>query len=137
MPRKILIAALLAAAAPVAHAQPSFNALIDDVEPRLIAWRRHLHQNPELTSRMLGALERAAGPGKVREIPPILSSEDFGAYSTAAPSFFWFLNAPLQADRAGAPNHSPLFMIGEQYMKTGVAAFVHVSLEYMRAKAGK
>ena len=90
-----------------------------------------LSNDPKLTSRMLGALERAAGKGMVNEIPPILASEDFGAYSTKAPSFFWFLNATPYADRAGPPNHSPLFMIDEKYMKTGVRAMVGVALEYL------
>lgn len=96
-----------------------------------------LHNDPALTKRMLGALERATGPGKVHEIQPVLGAEDFGAFSQVAPGFFWFLNAPLQDDRSGAPNHSPLFMIGEQHMKTGVKALVHVALEYLRTHGGK
>jgi amidohydrolase len=93
-----------------------------------------LNNDPELAARMLQALERAAGPGQVREIPPILASEDFGAFSAAAPGFFWFLNASPHADRAGAPNHSPLFMVDEKYLKTGVRAFVNVALEYMQGR---
>jgi amidohydrolase len=90
-----------------------------------------LSNDPALTARMLPSLERAAGKGKVREIPPILASEDFGAYSTRARSFFWFLNAPPQPGKEGAPNHSPLFQIDEKYMKVGVKAFVDVSLDYL------
>ena len=96
-----------------------------------------LNNDPELTTRMLGALERATGSGRVVEIPPVLGAEDFGAFSQLAPGFFWFLNAPAQDDRSGAPNHSPLFMIGEQHMKTGVKALVHVALEYMRTHSAK
>ena len=96
-----------------------------------------LSNDAALTSKMLGALARAAGSGKVHEIPPVLGSEDFGAFSAAAPSFFWFLTASPHADRSGAPNHSPLFAIDEKYLKTGVKALVHVALEYMRAHATK
>lgn len=96
-----------------------------------------LRNNPELVSKSLAALERATGPGKVREIPPVMGSEDFGAFSAAAPTFFWFLSASPYADRAGAPNHSPLFMIDERYLKTGVKALVHVALEYAREHAAK
>ena len=91
-----------------------------------------LSNNPELVTRMLDALEKASGEGKLREIPPVLGAEDFGAYTKAAPGFFWFLNAPPQDDKAGAPNHSPLFMIGEKHMKTGVKALVNVALGYLR-----
>jgi amidohydrolase len=96
-----------------------------------------LNNNPELGTRMLAALERAAGPGQVREVPAVLASEDFGAFSTAVPGFFWFLNATPHADRAGPPNHSPQFMVDERYMKTGVKALVNVALEYLRAGGGK
>jgi amidohydrolase len=92
-----------------------------------------LHNDSRLVNRMLASLERAAGAGKVVEIPPVLGAEDFGAFSQVAPGFYWFLNAPPQDDRAGAPNHSPLFMIGERHMKTGVKALVHVALDYLHA----
>jgi amidohydrolase len=95
-----------------------------------------LSNDPALTTRMLGALERATGPGRVVEIPPVLGAEDFGAFAQVAPGLFWFLNAPPQDDVSGAPNHSPLFMIGEKHMKTGVKALVNVALEYLTA-AGK
>jgi amidohydrolase len=94
-----------------------------------------LSNDPALTARMLPSLERAAGKGRVHEIPPILASEDFGAYSTRAPSFFWFLNAPPQPGKEGAPNHSPLFQIDEKVLKTGVKAFVDVSLDYLNGAA--
>ena len=96
-----------------------------------------LSNDAALTSKMVGALERAAGKGMVREIPPVLGAEDFGAYSAAAPTLFWFLNASPHADRSGAPNHSPLFIIDEKYLKTGVKALVHVAIEYMRSHAAR
>lgn len=95
-----------------------------------------LHNDPDLSSRMVEALERASAPKRVLEIPPVLASEDFGAFSSKAPGFFWFLNASPHADRGGAPNHSPLFMIDEQYLKTGVKALVNVTLAYL-ASAGQ
>jgi amidohydrolase len=96
-----------------------------------------LQNDAELVTKMLGALESAAGPGKVQEIPPVLGAEDFGAFAAVAPGFFWFLSASPHADRSGAPNHSPLFMVDEKYLKTGVRALVHVALEYLRTHGGK
>src|SRR5687767_11121759 len=49
MHRTIIAAALIAATAPVAQAQVNVDALADEVEARVIAWRRHIHQNPELS----------------------------------------------------------------------------------------
>ena len=45
----VLLAAPLLGAAPTALAQVNINAMADEVEPRVIAWRRHIHQNPELS----------------------------------------------------------------------------------------
>ncbi len=96
-----------------------------------------LSNDPALTARMLASLERATGPGKVGEVPPRLASEDFGAYSSKVPGFFWFLNASPHPDKAGAPNHSPLFQMDEKYMKTGVKAMVNVALDYLQAAGRK
>ncbi len=89
-----------------------------------------LRNEPVLAEKMVGALESAAGQGMVREGLPSMASEDFGAFATRAPGFFWFLNASENADKAGAPNHSPLFRIDEKFMKVGVRALVNVTLEY-------
>ena len=47
MLRMISAAALLALSAP-ASAQASIDTLADEAEARVIAWRRHIHQYPEL-----------------------------------------------------------------------------------------
>ena len=92
-----------------------------------------LYNDPGLVVRMLPALERAAGAGQVREMPPRLAADDFAAFSAAAPGFYWFLDASPHTDRMGAPNHSPLFAVDEKYLKTGVKAAVSVVLHYMQA----
>lgn len=90
-----------------------------------------MSNDPTLTGRMIGALERAA-PGMVGEAPPVMASEDFGDFAKLAPGMFWFLNASPYPDRSGAPNHSPQFQIDEKYLKTGVKALLEVSTEYLR-----
>ena len=59
-----------------------------------------LNNDAELTARMVGTLERAAGAGKVRETPPILASEDFGAFTDRR--CCWFI------ERVAAPGHRRL-----------------------------
>ena len=44
-----LAAPLMFGALPT-QAQPDLNAMVDEVEPRVLAWRRHVHQNPELSA---------------------------------------------------------------------------------------
>jgi len=96
-----------------------------------------LRNDPELTAKIVPALQRAAGRDRVVETPPQLASEDFGAFSTKVPGVFWFLNASPYPDRAGAGNHSPLFEIDEQYLKTGVRALVSVTLDYLETAAAE
>ncbi|HXF46993.1 MAG TPA: amidohydrolase [Burkholderiaceae bacterium] len=114
-------------------AQKTAEASGLSAEVKIVRGYPVLSNDPELATRMLAALERAAGAGRIREILPVLGSEDFGAFTQAAPGFFWFLNASPYPDRAGAPTHSPLFMIDEKYLKVGVKALVNVALEYLRA----
>ncbi len=90
-----------------------------------------LSNDAALVDKTLGFLQQSTD--RVLEMQPALASEDFGAFTQSAPGFFWFLSAPPQDDKAGAPNHSPLFMIGEKHMKTGVKALVNVALGYLQA----
>jgi amidohydrolase len=51
--RKLLVAILVTSAS-LSQAQDlpkNYNALLKDVEPQLIQWRRHFHENPELSNR--------------------------------------------------------------------------------------
>jgi amidohydrolase len=90
-----------------------------------------LVSDPEHTRRLLGALEAAAGPGRVRQIPPGMSSEDFGAFGRRVPVVYWFLNASPFADRPGAPNHSSGFVIDEGALVVGVRALAGNALHYL------
>lgn len=94
-----------------------------------------MSNDPALTGRMIGALERAAGKGMVAEAPPVMASEDFGDFAKLAPGMFWFLNASPYPDRSGPPNHSPQFQIDEKYLETGVKALLEVSTEYLQQAA--
>jgi amidohydrolase len=92
-----------------------------------------LVNNPALVDRVLPALERAAGPKGVVEMPPILASEDFGAFGAGIPVAYWSLAASPFADRPGPPNHSPAFAIDEKALAVGTRALVWAALDYLRA----
>jgi amidohydrolase len=51
--RKLLVAILLTSAfsSQAQDLPKNYNALLKDVEPQLIQWRRHFHENPELSNR--------------------------------------------------------------------------------------
>ncbi|MGZ5035148.1 MAG: M20/M25/M40 family metallo-hydrolase, partial [Usitatibacter sp.] len=93
-----------------------------------------LSNNPALMRLVMPALERAAGPGKMVETPPILAAEDFGAYGASIPAVYWFLAASPLGDKPGAPNHSPFFTVDESVLRIGVRAMVGATLAFLQAR---
>jgi len=106
-----------------------------------------LANDPEATIKTVGALTRHFGDERVREIPLVSASEDFGEFGTAsgAPSVFWYfggldpayLRKAEQEDRMMEvpSNHSPMFapMI-EPTLSTGVHALVACALSWLQTK---
>ena len=88
-----------------------------------------LTNHPGLVDRLWPALERAAGEGRVLEVPPIMAAEDFGAFGAGIPTLYWFLAASPLGDRPGPPNHSPFFTIDESVLAVGTRALVQASIE--------
>ncbi|MEU4234010.1 amidohydrolase [Nonomuraea sp. NPDC026600] len=97
------------------------------------------------TERVVRGLRARLGADAVREIAPIMGSEDFGEFGAAAgaPYVFWALGgADLQAyaaaEAAGVleeeipSNHSPLFApVIQPTLGTGVIALVTASLQWL------
>jgi amidohydrolase len=94
-----------------------------------------LVSDPAATDTVVQALEAATGPGRAKEMRPIMGSEDFGAFGKNIPVVFWMLTASPFPDRSGAPNHAPEFTIDEKAMRVGVRALVGSTLAYMTRPA--
>lgn len=90
--------------------------------------------DPALTARMLPTLERVA-PGKVKQSEFITGAEDFTFFQKQAPGLFFFLGItpPDQIGRAPS-NHSPLFMVDEKALPTGVKALANLAVDYLAGK---
>ena len=88
----------------------------------------------KLTERMLPALERAAGPGNVVEIPYVTGAEDFSFLAEKVPSLFFFVGiTPAGQDASKAPsNHSPKFYIDESGLELGLRAMLGVAVDYLQ-----
>jgi amidohydrolase len=90
--------------------------------------------NEALTERSVATLRRVAGPTNVFLNPKITGSEDFSAYQKVIPGFFFFLGvkpADLPPEKTGS-NHSPLFVVDEGQLKTGVRLLASLALDYLR-----
>ena len=87
---------------------------------------------PALTARMLPTLERIA-PGNVKQSDLITGAEDFTYFQRQAPGVFVFLGITPAAQVGKAPqNHSPLFVVDEKALPTGVRALAHLAVDYLR-----
>jgi amidohydrolase len=86
-----------------------------------------------LVGRMLPTLERVAGRDNVMEAPLIMASEDFARFQEKVPGFFISLGvtSPDADWHTVAGNHSPLFMVDERALRTGVRALASLTIDYM------
>ena len=84
---------------------------------------------------MLPSLQKAAGTGKVVEMPFVTGSEDYAHFAQQVPSVYFFVGStPAGQDADKAPsNHSPLYFVDESALEVGVAAMVNVAVDYLNA----
>jgi amidohydrolase len=89
--------------------------------------------DPKLISQLLPSLRRAAGDDKVRDMLPVMGSEDFSHYTRVVPGLFVFLGINKEGVQTGqaAENHSPQFYINEDALPVGVRALTFVALDYL------
>jgi len=87
------------------------------------------YNDPAATDQLIQEFRAMMGEEEVREIPPMMASEDFGTLATAisAPSVYWtfggYTAETLRADGHIAGNHSPHFApAAEPTLSTGVRA---------------
>ncbi len=88
--------------------------------------------DPELLRRMMPTLQWAAGEGNVEEHPLITGAEDYAHYERHIPGLYLMLgiNEEGVAPGEAASNPSPLFLVNEDALITGVRAHVGFALDY-------
>ena len=93
------------------------------------------YNNPQLTAKLLPALQRVAGAENVKEIPLITGAEDFAYYGQKVPSFFFMVGVtPRGTNVTDAPaNHSPLFYLDEAAIPIATRALTALAVEYLGA----
>ncbi|MFC4314396.1 amidohydrolase [Steroidobacter flavus] len=91
------------------------------------------YNDPQLTNQLLPSLRRAAGDDKVRDMLPVMGSEDFSHYTRVVPGLYVFLGINKEGVPTGqaAENHSPQFYVNEDALPVGVRALTFVALDYL------
>jgi amidohydrolase len=89
--------------------------------------------DPDLTARMLGSLERVAGADRVVRALPWTGAEDFARYQERVPGlYFWLGVRPAGVPEADTiPNHSPFFTADEDVLVLGVRALASLAVDYL------
>ncbi len=92
--------------------------------------------DPELTARMVPALERVTGKENLILCKPHTGAEDFSAYARKIPGLFIFLGVRSRGtDPADAvPLHSPYLIVDESALIIGTRALAGLAVEYMLSK---
>jgi amidohydrolase len=95
--------------------------------------------NEPLMGRMLGTLQRMAGPENVEEAIPTTGAEDFSRFQQKVPGVFVFLGVTPRAKdwRTTAANHSPLFEADELALPVGVRVMTGLALDYLTGTAAR
>ncbi|WP_371186747.1 amidohydrolase [Thalassotalea maritima] len=91
------------------------------------------YNDPILMTQMLPALNQVIGEDNVVLANAQTGAEDFSFYQQQVPGLFLGVGGkPLNVSVEDAPaHHTPEFMIDESGLKTGVAALIGLTLDYM------
>ncbi|MBX3243119.1 MAG: amidohydrolase [Acidobacteria bacterium] len=92
------------------------------------------YNTPELVTKMLPSLQKAAGKDNVIESEWVMGAEDFSFYRDKAPAFFFWLGgmSPDKNAADAAPHHTPDFLIDDSRLDVGVKAFANLVFDYSK-----
>ncbi len=80
-----------------------------------------------------GAATRLYGPNALREMPPVMASEDFAYYQERVPSVFAFIGATNPNLGITALNHNDRFTIDEAALQRGTALYAQFAVDFLRS----
>jgi amidohydrolase len=87
---------------------------------------------PELTDRIVPALERAAGTENVRLGNKLMAADDFAFFGHHVPTTYFVVGCARPEDAAaGEPNHSPRFHVDERSLLLGARALAGATLDIL------
>jgi len=95
------------------------------------------YNDPTLTAMMVPTLERTAGKENTLLVDAVTGAEDFSYYAREVPGLFVFVGGmdPAKQPSEVAPHHTPDFYIDERGLKTGVATYVNLAMDYLKLSA--
>ncbi|MBL7737263.1 MAG: M20/M25/M40 family metallo-hydrolase, partial [Chitinophagaceae bacterium] len=95
-----------------------------------------VYNDPALTEKMLGSLQKTIGIENLDLVSPRTVAEDFAFYQQKVPGLFVFLGGlPKGKDpQTAAPHHTPDFFIDEASFPVGMNTLANLALDYLQQK---
>lgn len=92
--------------------------------------------SPECVAKAVRAARTVAGAGNVSgDCPPVLASEDFGAFLMVIPGNYMFLGSGLPGEPGGVPLHSPEFDFNDNLLLLGARYFATIAQQCLAVDA--
>jgi amidohydrolase len=90
------------------------------------------YNTPQLVTKMLPSLEKAAGKENVAATEWVTGAEDFSYFGEKAPSFYFVIGGMKkgQDPKTAAAHHTPDFLIDDSRLDVGVKAFANIVFDY-------
>jgi amidohydrolase len=90
------------------------------------------YNTPELVTKMLPSLKKAAGAENVIEDVWTTGAEDFSYFGTKAPSFYFFVGGMPKGmnSKDAAAHHTPDFFVDDSRLDVGIKAFANIVFDY-------
>ncbi len=89
------------------------------------------NNTPRLTAIARNAAVRLYGADALRDMPPLMSSEDFAQYMEQVPAVFCFLGARNESLNLTAANHNDTFTVDEAALKRGAALYAQFAHDFL------
>lgn len=96
------------------------------------------YNHPQLTRQMLPSLQKATN-NNAKQMNAVMGAEDYSFFAAKVPALYFYLGGmPAGTDPAAtAAHHTPDFNVDDAGMKTGIKAFLHLVLDYMKMNQDK
>ncbi len=90
-----------------------------------------LRNDVQLTEKCAALMKDYLGDSKVKELPQLMTAEDFACYSQKVPACFYRLGTANPAKGIDSKQHTATFDIDEESMKIGMETMVNLTLNLL------
>ncbi|GMH17615.1 hypothetical protein Nepgr_019456 [Nepenthes gracilis] len=90
--------------------------------------------NEDLHAHFVEVATDMLGPHGVKEMAPLMGSEDFAYYQELIPGYFFFVGLKNETRGQSSPEHNPKFVVNEDALPFGAALHASLAVRYLLEK---